>query len=176
MKGIVFTEFLEMVEVKFSADMADDILNDANPASGGAYTAVGIYDHQELVDMVVSLSEHSGIPVPDLIKTFGKHLFTVFSRNYHMFFENVPDAFSFLYGIDDVIHAEVIKLYPDAKLPKFQCEREGDTLFMTYTSDRHLADLAEGLILGSAEYFGEEITLKRDELDENSTLFTLTKH
>jgi Haem-NO-binding len=176
MKGIVFTEFLEMVEAKFSAEMVDDILNDANPASGGAYTAVGIYDHQELVDIVVSLSKHSGIPVPDLIKTFGRHLFTVFSTNYRIFFENVPDAFSFLYGIDDVIHAEVMKLYPDANLPKFQCEREGNTLLMTYTSDRHLADLAEGLILGSAEYFGEAIALKRDELDENSTLFTLTRH
>lgn len=33
MKGMVFTEFLEMVEAKFSADMVDDIIDDANPAS-----------------------------------------------------------------------------------------------------------------------------------------------
>lgn len=36
MKCMVFTEFLEMVETKFSADMVDDIMDDANPASGGA--------------------------------------------------------------------------------------------------------------------------------------------
>lgn len=35
MKGMVFTEFLEMVETKFSTDMVDSILNEANPASGG---------------------------------------------------------------------------------------------------------------------------------------------
>ena len=29
MKGIVFTEFLEMVEEKFSADMVDDIIDTA---------------------------------------------------------------------------------------------------------------------------------------------------
>jgi len=69
----------------------------------------------------------------------------------------------------------VIKLYPDAKLPKFDCIRENDTLYLTHHSDRHLADLAEGLILGSADYFGESFDLKRDELDGDSTLFTLTK-
>lgn len=175
MKGMVFTEFLEMVEAEFSANMVDDIVAEANPASGGAYTAVGVYDHQELVNMVIALSRHSGIPVPDLVKAFGKHLFKIFSKNYKRFFENVPDAFTFLYGIEEVIHAEVIKLYPDAMLPKFDCKRENDTLYMTYHSDRHLADLAEGLILGSAEYFGESFDLKRDELDEDSTLFSLTK-
>ena len=45
MKGIVFTEFLEMVEDKFSADMVDDIIDDCDLASGGAYTAVGTYPH-----------------------------------------------------------------------------------------------------------------------------------
>jgi Haem-NO-binding len=175
MKGMVFTEFLEMVDAKFSAEMVDDILDDANPASGGAYTAVGTYDHQELVSMVVALSKRSGIPAPDLVKIFGKHLFTIFAKNYSQFFDNVPDAFTFLYGIEEVIHAEVIKLYPDAELPKFNCVRDGNTLYLTYYSHRHFADLAEGLIAGSAEHFNETFEIQRDEQDENTTLFTLTK-
>ncbi len=175
MKGMVFTEFLEMVEAKFSADMVDDILDETHPASGGAYTAVGTYNHQELVAMVVALSKRSGIPAPELIKIFGKHLFIVFSKNYGIFFENIPDAFTFLHGIEEVIHAEVIKLYPDAELPKFECKRDGNVLYLTYHSHRHFADLAEGLILGSAAYFDEYFTIERDELDENTTLFTLTK-
>ena len=63
MKGMVFTEFLEMVEDKFSADMVDDIIDDSAPPSGGAYTAVGTYDHNELVGMVVALSQRSGLPL-----------------------------------------------------------------------------------------------------------------
>ena len=54
MKGMVFTEFLEMVESTFSADMVDDIIDDSAPPSGGAYTSVGTYDHQELVGMVTA--------------------------------------------------------------------------------------------------------------------------
>ena len=45
MKGVIFTEFLEMVESHFSPEMADRIITAARLPSGGAYTAVGTYDH-----------------------------------------------------------------------------------------------------------------------------------
>ena len=175
MKGMVFTEFLEMVETKFSADMVDDIIDDANPASGGAYTSVGTYSHEELVDMVVALSNRTQIPVPVLVRTFGEHVFGVFARSFQQFFEGVPDALTFLSGIEDIIHAQVIKLYPDAQLPKFDCLREGNQLTMIYHSDRHLADLAEGLIMGCGQHFGDNLTIQRDEVNELSTRFIVTK-
>ncbi|HQR81433.1 MAG TPA: heme NO-binding domain-containing protein [Thiotrichales bacterium] len=175
MKGMVFTEFLEMVEAKFSADMVDDIIDDANPASGGAYTSVGTYSHEELVDMVVALSNRTQIPVPVLVRTFGEHVFGVFARSFQQFFEGVPDALTFLSGIEDIIHAQVIKLYPDAQLPKFDCLREGNQLTMIYHSDRHLADLAEGLIMGCGQHFGDNLTIQRDEVNELSTRFIVTK-
>lgn len=176
MKGMVFTEFLDMVENTFSADMVDDILDDANPASGGAYTSVGTYDHQELVNMVIALSKRTGIPVPDLVRAFGTHVFGVFARNYPSFFTGVPDAITFLSGIEDIIHAEVLKLYPDAQLPRFICQRENDhTLIMDYHSSRHFADLAEGLIIGCGNHFGEALKVGRQELSADSTRFTVIR-
>jgi len=44
MKGIIFTEFLEMVEDRFSPEIADRIIEAADLPSGGAYTAIGTYD------------------------------------------------------------------------------------------------------------------------------------
>ena len=41
MKGIIFTEFIEMVEDKFGFEVADNIITNSNLPSGGAYTAVG---------------------------------------------------------------------------------------------------------------------------------------
>lgn len=38
MKGIIFTEFLDMVEERFSIETAEEILEAANLASGGSYT------------------------------------------------------------------------------------------------------------------------------------------
>ena len=75
MKGVVFTEFLGMVEQQFSADMADDIIDDADLPHGGAYTAVGTYPFDEMVALIVALSRRSGIEVPVLIHAFGQYLF-----------------------------------------------------------------------------------------------------
>lgn len=175
MKGMVFTEFLDMVENKFSADMVDDIIDDANPASGAAYTAVGTYDHQELVDMVVALSKRTEIPVDTLVKVFGEHVFTIFATNYPSFFADVPDALTFLSGIEDIIHAEVIKLYPDAQLPKFDCHFEGETLIMDYQSPRHFSDLAEGLIKGCGAHFGENLQIDRHDISADVTRFSVSR-
>jgi len=173
MKGMVFTEFLDMVEETFSMDMVDDIIDAANPKSGGAYTSVGVYDHQELVDMVMELSKRTNTPPEELVKAFGQHLFKVFYKNYPMFFEGISDSFTFLSGVEDFIHPEVLKLYPDAQLPRFDCVREGNTLNMIYHSSRHFSDLAEGLIIGCSLHYGETIEIKREMLDENSTRFQI---
>jgi hypothetical protein len=175
MKGMVFTAFLEMVEDKFSADMVDDIIDDANLPSGGAYTAVGTYDHKELVSMVVALSKRTNIPATDLVAIFGENMFSLFYIGYPNFFAGVPTAFDFLMSVDQVIHVEVLKLYPEANLPKFDCELNGNTLTMTYRSPRCFSDLALGLIKGCGQHFGENLHIEREDLSAESTKFIITK-
>ena len=163
MKGVVFTEFLDMVETRFSPDMVEDIIDDARLPSGGAYTAVGTYPHQEMVAMVTALSQRSGMAVPDLLKVFGQHLFGRFVQAYPSFFKPGVGAFEFLAGIEDIIHAEVLKLYPDAQLPRFQVEHhDARRLVLLYQSPRHFEDLAEGLIHGCLTHFGERIAVARE--------------
>lgn len=43
MKGVVFTEFAQLVEANWGADMMDDIIDAVEPASGGAYCSVASY-------------------------------------------------------------------------------------------------------------------------------------
>lgn len=163
MKGVVFTEFLAMVEKQFSADMVDDIIDDAQLPNGGAYTAVGTYPHEEMVSMVVALSRRCGIPVPDLIRAFGEYLFGRFVLGYPSFFQGVNDAFGFLSGIEDIIHPEVLKLYPEAELPRFDVEHlDARELVLLYRSPRHFEDLAEGLMRGCVAHFGEPIHITRE--------------
>ena len=80
MKGIVFTEFIEMVEDVFSPEIADQIINEAELDSDGAYTAVGTYDHNEILAMLTHLSELTSIPVGDLGPAIGKHLLKRFTE------------------------------------------------------------------------------------------------
>ena len=55
MKGIIFTEFLEMVETEYGMDMVDRLIDSSKIASQGAYTSVGTYDHRELIHLVGEL-------------------------------------------------------------------------------------------------------------------------
>ena len=165
MKGIVFTEFLDMVEEKFSPDILDRIIMDAAPPNDGAYTAVGTYDHREMVALVASLSAATQIPVPELLRSFGQHLFTRFVHGYPEFFLIPVDAFEFLLGIEHRIHSEVRKLYADAELPSIHCHvPDREHLVLEYRSARALGDLAEGLIRGCIDHFGESIGVQRQDL------------
>lgn len=178
MKGIVYTEFIEMVEQKFSSSVANRLLDESDLPSGGAYTAVGTYDHQELVSMVAKLSEISGLPIPVLIKTFGIYLFDRFHTLYPAFFEGVTSAPDFLASVEDIVHVEVLKLYPDAELPHFDIARpDNNTVIMTYYSDRHFGDLAEGLIEACIGHFGDPLSLTRENLSEpeQPVRFTIRK-
>lgn len=179
MKGVVFTEFLDMVEDKFTMDMVDNIIDDSELPSGGVYTSVGTYSHAEMVSLVVALHKHTGIEIVDLLKIYGEHLFGRFSKLYPDFFHENHDAFSFLAGIEDVIHTEVRKLYVDAELPTFTIESQSDReLVLLYGSPRHFEDLAEGLMRGCIAHFGGNISIHRTVVgsgDSRQERFILTR-
>ena len=165
MKGMIFTEFLEMVEEQFSLDMVDTIISDTNVPSGGAYTAVGTYPHTEMVQLVVSLSTKSNIPVPALLNAFGERLFARFAVRYADLLTTATSSFAFLEQLESSVHTEVRKLYPEAELPRFECSQLSDgRMQMLYTSKRSMADLAQGLMTGCFQHFREQIEIEREDL------------
>lgn len=167
MKGVVFTEFLEMVEQRFSLDVVDAILTRAATPHGGTYTAVGTYPAAEMMALVGALAEEVKAPPSDLVFAFGEHLFGRFVAGFPQFFRERTTALDFLERVDSYIHIEVRKLYPDAELPKFDAERLSEReLVMIYTSSRRLADLAHGLIIGCGKHFGTSLDVRREDLSE----------
>jgi hypothetical protein len=169
MKGMIFTEFLNMVEETFSLNMVDQIIESSALPSGGAYTAVGTYPHSEIVQLVVNLSRETAIPVPTLLHSFGKRLFQSFSVRYAHFLNHTPSAFAFLEKLESYVHAEVKKLYPEAELPKFECEKlSGGRMSMIYRSHRSMADVAHGLMEGCFDHFHENVAIEREDLSEGN--------
>lgn len=161
MKGIVFREFIDFVEDQAGDDVVDAMIDKANPASGAAYTAVGKYDWREMVDLVKALSEIVDAPMPDLIRAFGRHLFGRLAANYPTFLEGQTDTFSFLETVEDKIHVEVLKLYPDAELPTLDAKRIDDgRMVLGYSSCRPFGDLCVGMIEGCSDHFGEQFEIQ----------------
>ena len=92
MKGIIFTEFLELVEDKFGLEMVNTIIEENDLESEGIYTAVGTYNHDEIVKLVTSLSQHSAIPVEGLLIVYGEYLFGTFLKSYTHFIDAADNA------------------------------------------------------------------------------------
>lgn len=170
MKGIVFTEFTEMVESRYGLGVLDDLLMACDLPSKGIYTSVGTYDHHELVMLLVTFSKQKQIPLPKLLEDFGIYLFRSFSRLYPLLFEKPGNVLDFLESVENYIHVEVRKLYPDAELPRFICEhRDERSLTLIYISDKSMADLAVGLIKGALAYYDEQGVVKCIPATENNS-------
>ncbi len=176
---MVFTEFLEMVEEKYSPAVADSVIERSELPSGGAYTTLGIYDHKEMLQLVTHLAAETGSSKQELMRAFGEHLFTRFLDTYPQLFAGIDSALDFLRRVEDYIHVEVRKLYPDAELPSFQCWMVNSAqLSMTYRSKRPFAALAEGLIRGCIDHFDEHVDLEITDLsdgDGTAARFMLTR-
>ncbi len=160
MKGLVFTEFIEFVEDKFGFEVSDHIIESSNLKSSGVYTSVGTYEFEEMQSLLMNLHKETNIPLPDLLETYGKHLFYRFADLFPQFVDKSKTLFEFIQGIDQYIHVEVKKLYPDAELPKMIVTKSSkNCMSLIYMSERKLGHFAFGLLKSSAVFFGENIVI-----------------
>lgn len=165
MKGVVFREFSDLVETKFGIETLDRVLTQAELPSGGAYTSVGTYDHREMLQLVTALSAVVQVSAGVLVKSFGQYLFGRLARSFPALLAPYRSLPEFLEQVEGTIHREVRKLYRDAQLPTLQVRLlSSDRMEIIYRSTRPFADLAEGLLLGAAEHFGERVELERENL------------
>lgn len=177
MKGILFTEFLELVENEFGLIMVQQIIDECELDTNGVYTSVGTYSHKDMFKMVGKLCEIKGIPIPELLTIYGEYFFNTLSTDYPQFMEQ-SDLFVFLDSIEKYIHPEVLKLYPDAELPTFGAEIKSDNeMVLNYTSSRKMSDLAIGLINGASKYFNEDVEVSKikEEDDGEKVILKIKK-
>ena len=175
MKGVIFTEFLEVVEEAFGIEVVDEMLTKSK--ASGVYTAVGTYDDSEMNDMVVTLSKLTNTPVEHLLEFFGKKLFYGLHSAYPHFFDAEVEIFGFIRSIHNHIHVEVKKLYPDALLPDIIVQNETENeIEILYSSPRKYGPLARGLLLSSLEYYSKHAKITEKQLDDagEKVLFTIS--
>ena len=111
----------------------------------------------------------TGNTTPNLLRSFGRDLFQHLAGSYPDVISHAHDAFALITTIDDQIHVEVRKLYPDADLPSFSTRLLGvNEMELTYRSDRGLADLAEGLLEGCFAHYGETADVNKKDVSDGS--------
>jgi Haem-NO-binding len=175
MKGVIFTEFLDLVEQNFGYETVDTILQKSTLSTNGSYSAIGTYPHSEIFQLINNLSEEKNIPIEILLRLFGKHVFSVLMKSFPNHMRHISHTFQLLESIENHIHVEVRKLYSDAELPHFQVTRiDENTIEMIYTSKRKMADLAVGLIEGCLYHFNEKGTVQKANLNDEGSKVQLT--
>lgn len=178
MKGVIFCEFLEMVEKEFGYETVDHIITESNIASGGIYTSTGTYPHQEIFALTKALSERVQIPLEDLLYHYGKYAFKILGGHHKDLVKNYNDAFKLLTRVEDTIHVEVLKLYPEAELPRLDIRQlSNKKMEIIYKSQRRMSSFAKGLIDGCLEHYDEKCDVDVQPLNEDGTkvLFTIEK-
>ncbi len=161
MKGVLFNVVEEVVTAAWSPEMWDEALDHAG--ASGSYTSLGNYPAGELVGIIGAVSALSGLSVPEVVVAAGR-------AGYGRLVVRAPDLVGqfgswqdLLAHLDDVIHPEVLKVYPDASVPKFRVvERDASSLLLDYESALRLCRLAEGLVLGAGDWYGTALSVTHE--------------
>ena len=170
MKGIVFTEFLELVEEKFGLEMVDNIITSSTLESEGVYTAVGTYSFSEMLQLLTHLSENTGISIDNLLLVYAEHFFSVIENSYPGLLATYKDPIEMISSIENHIHVEVRKIYPDAELPTFEVvEKTENSLIMIYTSSRAMHHFGLGLMNKTFAHFNATATIDLQKIKEDGT-------
>jgi Haem-NO-binding len=157
-KGVIFNLAEQVVSDAFGVDTWDEILEDAGV--DGAYTSLGSYPDEDLMAIVAASARRLDVDPMDVVRTIGEGAIPLLVQRYPDFFSPHANTRAFLLTLNDIIHPEVLKLYPGAVVPEFAFEVDGDdVLHIEYRSSRQLCALAEGFITGATRHFGESVVM-----------------
>lgn len=162
MKGIVLNLLESAVTSAFGEDTWDELLEEAG--LDGAYTSLGSYPDEHVHALVGVAAARLGRTPEEILRWFGEQAAPMFAERFPRFFAEQPDTRAFLLALNDVIHPEVLKLYPGADTPSFDFRQSAEApLSMEYRSRRGLCALAHGLIVGVAAHYGEPLSVAHPE-------------
>jgi hypothetical protein len=160
MKGIVFN-LLEQLVVSEHGDETWEALLDASGLDG-VYTSLGSYPDEDLFKVVAAASAALDVTGDEVVRWFGRGAMPLFAARFPHLFCDHDDARSFVLTLNHIIHPEVRKLYPGAIVPEFSFDMsDSRAVGMDYSSPRKLCALAEGLLLGAGDHFGETVTIEQ---------------
>jgi hypothetical protein len=158
MKGIVFNLLQEIVCAEHGEDNWEEMLHKAG--ANGAYTSLGNYPDAEFMDLVGAAASALAMTPDGIVLWFGRRALPLLAQKYPEFFEGHSTR-SLLLSLNDIIHPEVRKIYPDADVPSFDYDTSlPDELLMSYRSRRMLCTLGQGLVEGAAAHYGEHATFE----------------
>tara|TARA_B100000809_G_scaffold67935_1_gene65088 strand:- start:6283 stop:6822 length:540 start_codon:yes stop_codon:yes gene_type:complete len=170
MRGIVFREFLELVEEKFGLEMADNIITSSELNSNGVCTSLGTYSFSEMLQLLTHLSTNTGLSIGNLLLVYADHFFGVIKKSYPNILSIYKDPIEMISSIEKLIHIKVRKIDPESELPIFEViEKTDNSLTMKYNSSRSMHFFGLGLMNKTFEHFNATATIEIEKIKADGT-------
>ena len=123
-----------------------------------------------MLQLLQNLNSNTGIAIDDLLLVYGEHFFNVIENSYPGLLATYKDPIEMLASIENHIHVEVRKIYPDAELPTFIIEEKTDTsLTMIYQSSRAMHHFGLGLMNRTFKHFNSTASIIIEKIKEDGT-------
>jgi hypothetical protein len=121
------------------------------------YFPVINYDDSETVQLVVTASEMTGIPLQTLLQVFGEYIAEDLIVMSKVLIRPEWKTLDFLENIETIFHAlvrDVWRVHP----PILDFVRTGENeITLNYASKRKMCSVAKGIVTGVGKYYGEPI-------------------
>lgn len=166
MRGLLFTELIEMMEDLMGLEFANKVIAEAQLENQGAYTAIGNYPHKDLFKLLGILSSHAQNPQNKVIKSYGEYLFFRLCTLYPEEVKKYPNTFALLKEIPIILDRETRKLEPNAEVPDIKINiYKPDFMELTFNSKKRMGFLLEGWITACISHYQEPISFIRNDID-----------
>jgi hypothetical protein len=155
--GVIFTSFRQFTWSAFPAET--DAIWEGLPR----YLAVDTYPDEDFDVLVARAAEMTDMSPRDVLIAFGSYTSqTMFLLLRPEFYESSKGTREFLLGVEERIHEVLRRTIPGAAPPRLNVVPLGEHgISITYTSDRGLCDMLEGLVIGTAGFYGERFDIEQ---------------
>jgi hypothetical protein len=189
MKGIIFTEFLDLVEERFGLEMVDQIICQSRLESQGAYTSIGTYSIYEFLQLLHHLSKNKSISIINLLEVYAVQIFSAMDtihpemlKSYNNPIEMIAamnDHIEIIFNTKNTLPIESLKVESFVPFPLFIVEEKTkNSLIIKYISNRGLQYFWLGLMHEMFKHFNETATIVLEKIKKDGTeiKFTINKN
>lgn len=127
------------------------------------YDSAAAYPDDEFHAAVAELAASTGASVDEILRGLGRYAGRVaFARLFPDYYTTSTGTRDFLLSVEERIHEIVRATIPQAAPPHLTVMPLGaDGVVVSYTSTRGLCVLLEGVVEGTADYYGERFRLSQ---------------
>lgn len=167
MKGTVVSTWIKTCRRLYGDEIVDKAMESIRWDRNRVFSPLENVEDREINAVIRYIAEGQKLDLGNVWNTLGQNNIDTFFVDYPAFFNKV-NLYTFLKAMNDV-HAVIMRKFAGAKPPVFELQPiSKDEAIFVYNSPRGMFDYFQGLLIGSARKFNEEIQIEELGRTESS--------